>query len=226
MYDPSRFEPRRPGREPIFHVPPATMILAVVLVGIFLVTHLVLSVEQEDAIFGEFGFLPLAFLAWLDGTPIPADQALLPLITHQFLHFDALHITLNVGMLLAVASPVERRVGWLAFLAIFLTCGVAGAIAQTYLAIDPETRNAVLIGASGSIFGLTAVALLVQPPTARQFALTRMIVVLMAVNVAIGLASEVGLFGDYMIGWQAHAGGFLMGLLIGWPLRRRMQRYP
>jgi membrane associated rhomboid family serine protease len=226
MFDHSRLEPQRRLREPIFRVPPATLTLALVLIAIFLVTHLILSPEHQEEIFLRFGFIPTLFLAWLDGQA-PAGPALWPLVTHMFLHLDGFHLITNVGFLLAFASPVERRLGWLPVLAHFLVCGVAGALTQVWVTIDPATRDAVLIGASGGIFGVTGAALLLTPVGfGRRGSLLRIMVVLMALNVAIGLASEAGLFGDYLIGWQAHAGGFVMGILIAWPLRRRLQRYP
>lgn len=226
MFDHSRLEPERKVREPIFRVPPATLVLTLVLIVIYLATHFLLSAEQQEEIFLRFGFIPVVFLAWLDGQA-PAGPALWPLVTHMFLHLDGFHLITNVGFLLAFASPVERRLGWLGFLALFLVCGVAGALTQVWVYIDPGTREAVLIGASGGIFGLTGAALLLTPVGAgRRGSLLRIMVVLMAVNIAIGLASEAGLFGDYLIGWQAHAGGFLMGLLIAWPLRRRLPGHP
>lgn len=227
MFDPSRLEPERKVREPIFRVPPATLILALVLIAIFLVMRFALSPAEQDDIYLSFGFIPAIFLAWLDGQA-PAGPALWPLVTHMFLHIDGFHLITNVGFLLAFASPVERRLGWLAFLVFFLVCGVAGALTQVWVTIDPATREAVLVGASGGIFGLVGAALLLTPAGhgRRRGSLLPIMVALMALNVAIGLASEAGLFGEYLIGWQAHAGGFVTGLLIAWPLRRRLQRYP
>lgn len=224
MFDPSRLEPERRVREPVFRVPPATLILALVLTAIFLVMRFLLSPLEQDQIFARYGFLPTAFLAWLDGSG-PAGPALWPLLTHLFLHLDGFHLITNVGFLLAFASPVERRLGWFAFLAVFLLCGIAGALAQTWLTIDPASRSIVLIGASGGIFGLVGAALLLTPQAGRRGNLLRIMLVLMLLNVGIGLASEVGLFGDYLIGWQAHAGGFVMGLLLAWPIRRRDRRF-
>lgn len=227
MFDPSRLDHSdRKTQEPIFRVPPLTLTLALVLIAIFLVMRFVLSPSEQEEIFLRFGFIPAIFLAWLDGQA-PAGPALWPLLSHLFLHLDGFHLLTNVGFLLAFASPVERQIGWLGFLAMFLVCGVAGALTQVWVTIDPATREAVLIGASGGIFGLVGAALLLAPfGYRRRGSLLRIVVALMVLNVAIGLASEAGLFGDYLIGWQAHAGGFIMGLLLAWPLRRRLQHYP
>lgn len=218
MFDPSRMEPAPRRREPIFRIPPATLVLALVLVAVYLLLRL-LSEGEETALLLRFGFQPDLFLAALEGRA-PLAPAAWPLATHLLLHYDGLHLVTNVGFLLAFASVVERRLGWPAFLAIFLACGVVGALFQTWLVFDEASRAALLVGASGGIFGLMGVALLLGAGGPRMAA-GRVIVVLMVLNVAIGLASEFGLVGGYLIGWQAHAGGFLLGLLIGWLLRRR-----
>lgn len=223
MFDPSRLPPERPVREPILRVPPATLLLAFAIVAAFIVVHFVLSAEQEEAVLARFGFLPLRFEAWLAGLEAPGP-ALWPLATHLFLHIDSFHLLTNVLLLFAVATPVERRLGWPALLGLFFVCGIAGALTHLWLAGDAE---ATLIGASASVFGLFAAALVLAPPRApNRMRLLPVIVVLMVVNVAIGLASNAGLVGGYEIGWQAHAGGFAMGLLAAWPFRRRAQRYP
>src|SRR3546814_20107274 len=49
----------------------------------------------------------------------------------MFLHYDALHLAVNVGFMLAFASVVERRLGKLAFLALFLAGGIAGALRRS-----------------------------------------------------------------------------------------------
>lgn len=220
MFDPSRGPPAPARREPILKAPPVTVGLALLLA----IIHLALSLlpdRQLDEILLTFAFQPNLFRAALEGQA-PLAPALWPLATHLFLHLDPLHLITNCGFLLAFASPVERRYGWPAFLAIFLACGAVGALAQVWIVFDAASRDAILLGASGGIFGLMGVTLLLGPQVlGRRMRLGPIIVVLMAINVGIGLLSEVGLVGGYLIGWQAHAGGFLAGLAIGWLASRR-----
>jgi membrane associated rhomboid family serine protease len=221
MFDPSRAppSPQQQQRQPVLKAPPATITLAIVLVLI----HLLLAFLPEadsDQILLTFAFIPQVFLAALDGQA-PLAPALWPLASHLFLHLDPLHLITNCGFLLAFASPVERRWGWLAFLAIFLATGIVGALAQTWLVLEPASRVGLLLGASGGIFGLMGTTLMLGPQVlGRGLRLGPIIVVLMAINVGVGLLSEIGLVGGYLIGWQAHLGGFLAGLAIGRLLRR------
>ncbi len=212
MFDPSRLEPEGPARQPIFRVPPATLGLAVTLIAVFLILRVVDPAEQ-DWILLTFGFQPDLFLQALQGRG-EMGPALWPLATHLLLHFDGLHLIVNVGFLLAFASVVERRAGAPLFLLFFLLCGIAGALAQVWVVFDVAARANLLIGASGGIYGLMGIAIFAGGDLLRARA-GRLILVLMGLNFAIGLMSEAGLVGGYLIGWQAHAGGFLLGLLIG-----------
>ena len=76
--------------------------------------------------------------------------------------------------------------------------------------------------------GLMAVALLIETMSVgrggRRPALLRVMIALVGLNVVIGLMSEAGLTGPYLIGWRAHLGGFALGLVVGWVLRRRARR--
>lgn len=220
MFDPSRLQPDREVRQPILRVPRVTMTLALSFVAVFLAMRLLFTPEFSEELLLRFGFLPTVFHAWLAGEA-PAGPALWPLLTHTFLHYDAFHLLTNAGFMLAFGSPVERQVGGILTLLLFLLCAVAGAVAQAFLTFDPVEQQSLLIGASGGIFGLLGAALLLGPGRLGRVSLLRIAIILMVVNLVIGLASEAGWFGGYVIGWQAHAGGFLMGLLLAWPLRAR-----
>ena len=110
----------------------------------------------------------------------------------------------------------------LRFLAIFLACGIVGALFMMIPLLQPLELMGPAIGASGGVFGLMGVALAARLHNPRfRMKTGRVILVLFALNVAIGLLSEADLMGGYRIAWMAHAGGFLTGLAIGWGLRRR-----
>jgi membrane associated rhomboid family serine protease len=54
----------------------------------------------------------------------------------------------------------------------------------------------------------------------RRPPILRVLAALIGLNVGIGLLSDVGLTGPYLIGWRAHLGGFALGLVVGWVVRR------
>lgn len=236
---------RDTGHEPAINVPPATLALAAVLVAIYLVMRYLLPVETAEALVDRFAFGPALLLEALAGHGSLAD-ALMRSVTYAFLHADGIHLGVNVAFLIAVASPVERRLGKLRLIALFLAAAVMGALFECFFFASEEMLVLPSVGASGGIFGLMGAALLIgiarpriDPGLASQLdplavaeiearinrhmraIVIRMVLALMALNLVIGLLSEVGLIGEYIIGWRAHLGGFLVGLALGLVLRRR-----
>jgi membrane associated rhomboid family serine protease len=212
------------GHPPAFNVPPATLGLAVLLIAVFAALRLAPEAVLMAAVF-DYGFVPLRFLWALDGEA-PLMAGILPLVTYMFIHVDTLHLAVNVGFLIAFGSPVERRYGWTAFAAVFLASGIVGGLFELIPLTGSAAQAAPSIGASGGIFGLMGVALAAGLGDPRfRLRTGRIIVALFVVNIVIGLMSEAGLTGGYRIGWQAHAGGFIVGIAIGWMLRWRDLRH-
>jgi membrane associated rhomboid family serine protease len=110
-------------------------------------------------------------------------------------------IVFNMWALIFVGPALERFLGRLRFLAVYLLSAVGGAVMYYYLA--PE--NAAAVGASGAIFGLFGAWFVVS----RRLRLdTRGIVMLIAINLALSL------FLHNIIAWQDHIGGLLTGALL------------
>lgn len=77
------------------------------------------------------------------------------LATAMFLHGGLLHITMNMVGLLSVGPLVERIYGRRLFLLVYLGSGLIGGA----LSLHFSALNAVSVGASGAIFGLTGALL-------------------------------------------------------------------
>lgn len=71
------------------------------------------------------------------------------LFAAMFLHFNILHIGLNMWALANLGQLMERLVGNLGFLLLYLVSGLLGSIAS--VAWNPEVMSA---GASGAVFGV------------------------------------------------------------------------
>lgn len=155
------------------------------------------------------------------------------LVTHMFAHGGLGHLLVNAGALLGLTVPIMKRIGagpggWLRYLAVFLLSGLAGAGA--YLALHPAGVIG-MVGASGAVFGLWGLAARLRPDGglaglgSKQ--VRREIVQVVQINVVLFVIfwamSQAD--GGGGLAWEAHAGGFLFGLLLG-PLflpRRKVQ---
>lgn len=130
-------------------------------------------------------------------------------VTPIFLHANLLHVGLNMLNFLVLGVFLERLMGHLRFLLIYLVTGVVSIIASFYFA--PQE---VSVGASGAIFGLVgaySVFVLVH----RQAFPRRGIPALLWLVLIIGINLSIGLFVSNVDNY-AHVGGLLSGCLLGW----------
>lgn len=123
------------------------------------------------------------------------------LITSTFLHRDVLHIAFNMYALYLFGPFVERALGIPRFIAAYLTVALLGSV-FVYLLAPPNTLT---IGASGAIFGLFGMALMLLLKAKQD---VRTLLVLLGINVFIGFAFNG-------ISWEAHLGGFVGGVVLG-----------
>jgi rhomboid protease GluP len=85
-----------------------------------------------------------------DFAPQTASGQWWRIFTCMFIHMGIIHILLNMGMLAAAGPLVERMVGNIGFLVLYLVAGLVGSLAS--LIWNPPLL--VSVGASGAIFGV------------------------------------------------------------------------
>ena len=118
------------------------------------------------------------------------------IITSAFAHGGIVHIMFNGYSLWVLGNAVERIVGSVRFLAIFIASIVAGCLAVVVM--NPDS---VVIGASAGVFGLFAAMFIIN----RGFGGNNVsLVVIIGINLAIGFVVPG-------ISWQAHLGGLIGG---------------
>lgn len=137
----------------------------------------------------------------LQGYVVALDGDYWRLLTSAFLHASVLHLLFNMYALYLFGPFVERAIGSVRFTAAYLTAAIVGS-AFVYLLTDPAT---VTIGASGAVFGLFGMALMLLLK-AKQDVTT--LLVLLAINAFISVAGS-------NISWQGHLGGFVAGVVVG-----------
>jgi membrane associated rhomboid family serine protease len=201
--------------EPAFNSPwPALVIPAVILIAYALQG----VIGGPDAAAEAFGFSPAAL----------AEGQWGGLLTALFVHASWSHVGLNALGALAFGAPVARwigvrGVGPLIFFAFYLVCGVIGNVG---FALIHGSATAVVVGASGAVYGLMGAAsrmLGVRGPAAGLAPFTSSTVIgfalsLIVVNVLMAVFGAPGLAAPGPIAWQAHLFGYAAGLLLIGPL--------
>jgi membrane associated rhomboid family serine protease/Zn-finger nucleic acid-binding protein len=192
-----------------------------VTVGIIALCVLVLVVEL---IVGEEAWLPFGTAP----NKLWQGLGLYTLVTSQFLHAGFLHLVGNMYFLYLLGDNVEDALGHYAFLAFYLACG---ALADLLHAAIFAAESAPLVGASGAICGVMAAYVLLYPKARLTFMLIFWQFKLSAVwwmTIYVAIQVVAGFItiqkGGLGVGYFAHIGGFVAGLVLILPFRNLIIR--
>jgi membrane associated rhomboid family serine protease len=216
-------KPSGPARrgQPMFNVPPVTLACAVAIVAVYLAIQVLpeaLWLPAADRLV----VVPARFSNALANGDWGGIAGLLPaLVGHALIHVELLHLAVNAGFLLAFGSICERLMGRPRYILLLAASAAGGAVAQ--IATD-WGQPAYMFGASGAVsgcFGAYARMMMATGDPARQRLAVNLIGVLALTNLAFALFGGALVGSDAGIAWQAHIGGFLVGLALGRaPIRR------
>jgi membrane associated rhomboid family serine protease len=226
------------SREPILTIPGA-MIALLMLLALIHVVRISLPPELGDWIIWTFGFVPARYDLPLSDPEFPggASAAIWTFLTYALLHADLNHILFNSLWMLPFGSAVARRFGALRFFAFMAVTAVAGAIAHL---VTHQHEVAPMIGASAAVSGAMAASIrfsfghggflafgrrgdvesatrvpaLSLGQALRNPRVLVFLAVWFGINIIFGIGSIVIGASAQNIAWQAHAGGFLAGLLL------------
>jgi len=155
---------------------------------------------------------------------VPAEFSWVAVFTSMFLHGGLFHFGGNMLYLWIFGDNVEDRMGHGRFLAFYLLCGLAAALAQT---LTGPTSTVPMIGASGAIAGVMG-AYFVLYPHSRIVTLLPLFIFIQIIEVPaiffLGIwflmqfVSGIGTLGgdDAAVGgvaFWAHVAGFAAGLV-------------
>ena len=133
------------------------------------------------------------------------------LLTHGYLHGGLLHIAFNMFALSQLGPLLEKEIGTARFLVVYTLCLLGGGVAHL---VFQAQNPAVVIGASGALFGLIGFGLsfahFYGGPTGEMWR-----------GIFLRWAMYGFIFGfAFRLANTAHAGGFVVGLLMGFLIER------
>lgn len=174
-----------------------------ILIGVCLAAFLV-QLAVGDRFTDSFDLIGRAYVPVLGDVEGVAEGQWYRLLTAMFLHGSYIHIIFNMLSLWWIGGPLEAALGRVRYLALYFVSGLAGS-ALTYLI---AASNQPSLGASGAIFGLFgATAILMR----RLNYDMRPVIALLVINL-------IFTFGWSNIAWQAHIGGLVGGVVIGYAM--------
>lgn len=183
--------------------------------------HSVLPPLAQNAMLEMGGVLPDRVVAVLRH-PVSAwaDYQLLTLFTALFIHTSWLHLLGNMAYLWVFGIPLERRLGWLGMMVVFV---FGGALANLSVCLRLPELASPIIGASGAVsavvgaylalFPFRRIGMLLPLGLYLQFARVPSVLVigswftLQLVYTVIGPITGV-------VAWWTHMAGFTLGLIF------------
>lgn len=144
------------------------------------------------------------------------------IFTSMFMHADPVHIIMNMWFFLVVADNVEKEVGHVWFLIIYLLSGLCGSILHGLFSFLIGFQTIPSLGASGAIYGMMAIygilfpniqLMLVTKTVPRRINAATLIIIYFATELVYGITSltlETGTGTAHF----AHIGGFVAGAIF------------
>jgi len=193
---------RRSGLNPVW-----------VLLAVNTIIYIASIFDQQGVINLRFGLSP----SWMIEQPWT-------LFTYMFIHGSIYHLIFNMITLYFFATFIIALVGETAFLMTYFAGGIVGGlffILFSYLPLPyfEMTQYSIVIGASGAIFALGGMLMVLRP----NVKVLMFFVIPMPLWVGILIGFLLVTFNPG-VAWQAHLGGLAYGALIGWYYRRKELR--
>ncbi len=206
---------------------PGTYFLLAINVAVYLwmVTHHVSAMNPTEGALIHYG---------ANNTYLVLHGQWYRLLTATFVHVGLWHIASNMWCLWNLGILGEPLLGPMGMIAVYMITGIAGNLLSmawdvyhVILFRDPSSLMNVGAGASGAVFGIAGILIVLLSNRKLPFPwkelerLRSSVVKFAVINLIIGVSTKVVNVG-ISIDNSAHIGGFLSGLALGVPLVPRM----
>jgi membrane associated rhomboid family serine protease len=194
----------------------ATAAIAILTAAAWLLVVLLGADSRASVV---MGVIPARLSGYVDITP--AVPAWLTPLSSTLVHGGALHLALNLLMLIWCGTKVERVLGAGPVLFLYVAGAYAAAVAQW---LSSPVSSTPMIGASGAIsaiIGAFALTFGQQKRIVRSAGLNRTLNALWLLAAWVVLQMMTGLLAGtqgFLLATPAHIGGFVAGLLLERPL--------
>lgn len=182
-----------------FRKEPATIVLIIINIAVFLMVEFT-GLSQDTLHMLDWGaaYAPL----------IVENGEFYRLFTSMFLHFGIEHLINNMLVLFVLGSRLERVIGKVRFMIVYLVGGMAGSVISLLVDLR-QGEYAVSAGASGAVFAVMGamIYVVIRNKGRLQDLSVRQILVLAAFSLYFGFASSG-------VDNAAHMGGLAAGFLL------------
>jgi len=169
--------------------------------------------------------IPLDYVA-IKPSNILQGKYLWTFVTSMFMHGSFFHIFANMFSLFFIGSLIEKILGAKRYLYFYMLSGLLAGVFFVFSSlIFPADFNTFAVGASGALFGVVGLLVLLTPnlpvfimfipiPIKMKYAGPGILVALWLISIA----------GNVPIGNTAHFGGLIVGVAYGLYLKNKYKR--
>ena len=157
----------------------------------------------------------------------PSELSFSRLVTSMFVHAGVLHLFANMYLLYIFGLPVEKRLGPMAFLLLYLFGGFAADFLYVYVTSPTLESSIPLVGASGALFAVMG-AFVAHFPRAKIRVFYSILIIVRGVRSVTAVVfltlyfifevvKSLGIFSHGSnVAHAAHVGGFFFGLFAAY----------
>lgn len=178
---------------------PVTLVVAIAYATLFVLCRPFEAPEEFRERLAQFG--------WASGELVAAGEPW-RLLSHAFLHGNVLHLLLNLSALLSIGPGLERALGSVRYLLLYVVTALGSALA-TCLVYQPAVP---VVGGSGALFGMLGCAIAMNMRSGRhllaflEFDGPRRLLTMVFAYLLLGFVLPVSN--------TAHAGGLVTGFTV------------
>lgn len=191
---------KKPKKKPAF-IPFMTIALIAINVIVFIIME-ILGDTTSSAFMDNHGAMSWRHLF--------EDYQFYRLITCVFLHFGIEHLINNMLTLAVIGNEVERVIGHVKFIVIYLSSGIGASFISAVYNMNVNTNLYIIsAGASGAIFGILGSLLVISLlyRSVRANIKPSSVIIIAVLSILNG-------YMNYGIDNVAHVGGLLFGIII------------
>jgi len=206
---------------------PSVMTPLIIWINVLVFLYIVLSGSTLARYATRYGLVPASAMKAFSLLP-ELSPVLWTFITSLFLHGGIFHLVGNMLFLKVFGDNIEDRMGKFFFLLFYLLGGIVASFAQL---ISNPGSTVPMIGASGAISAVLGAYLYLYPGESVEtlffiffFPITIHIPVIFFLLFWFGSQLFNAFSGVPGVGWLAHIGGFLFGVILARLLLTRKTR--
>lgn len=196
-------KPRRSAKEIVFTV----AVLMIFINVIVFLADLYFVAKQGGNVLEDGG--PLYWWGTLFANIDVLDHQYYRMLTCMFLHSGFMHLAGNMVTLYFIGTALEKVVGHVRFLVIYIVGGLVGSVVQYIYYTNASSEPVAMLGASGAIFAAIGAFLYVLIRNYKE--INRRTIPRYIVYIALSIYSGVA---NPQISLSAHLGGFFGGLVL------------